>query len=155
MLALLLSAPGNRRRRRIVGGSVLLLSVGIIAFEAAYLRAEYAAFLPGTLGRVEVAGAWAFIIALLLYRRAGDRHLGAVEAVIGAQALLGFIHGLTLPATMYRQWLPGRQAGTVFDAVLQNFAPAFWIGLVGLLMMALPVYLRRAVPADGPREEDG
>ena len=155
VLALLLSRPGSRPRRRAVGAGALLLSVGVIAFEAAYLRAEYLAFLPGGLGRVEVAGAWLFVIGLLLYRRAADRHLGAVEATIGAQALLGLVHAVTLPATMFRSWLPGRDAGSVLAAVLHNFAPAFWIGMLALAMMAAPIYLRRTVAADGPREEDG
>jgi len=154
-LALLLSGPGSRGRRRLVGGGLLLLGFGLIAFEAAYLRAEYASFLPGSLGRAEVGVAWICVVALLLYRRRGDRRVAAVEASVGAQALLGFVHGLTLPATMFRQWLPGRDAGTVVAAVLRNFPPAFWIGMLGLGLIFLPVYARRPRPVDGGREEDG
>ncbi|MDJ0522292.1 MAG: hypothetical protein QNJ90_09485 [Planctomycetota bacterium] len=150
-LALLLAA--GRIRRRIVGGLVLLLTVGLIAFEAAYLRAEYLAFLPGWLGRLELGGAWLFIVAVLLYRRRGDRRIGAVEATCAAQALLGFVHGLTLPATMFRQWLPGNEAQEVLGAVLHNFPAPFWIGMGGLLIMSLPVYLRRRSHGSGSREE--
>ena len=47
---------------------------------AVYLDAEYLPLLSGTLGAVESALAWVFVAAILLYRRKGDRHLGAVEA---------------------------------------------------------------------------
>jgi hypothetical protein len=150
-LALLLA--GGPVGRRLVGAFVLLLSLGIIALEATYLKAEYLAFLPGALGRAEVAGAWLVVITILLYRRRADRHLGAVEAAVGAQALLGFVHGVTLPATMFRQWLPGNDAGVVLEAILHNFTPAFWIGMAGMLIMSLPVYLRRTPSPEGSREE--
>ncbi len=132
------------RRRRIVGALLLLVTGGLIAFEAAYLRAEYMAFLPGVWGRVECMGAWLFVVALLLYRRREDRHIGAVEATVAAQALLGFVHGVTLPATMARAWLPTRGVRPVLEAVLQNFRPAFWVGMAGFLLLALPVLLRRS-----------
>lgn len=151
--ALALLCAARPASRRLVGALMLLTSFGLIAFEAAYLKAEYLAFLPGALGRAEVAGAWLFVILVLLYRRRADRHLGAVEAVCAAQALLGFIHGVTLPATMFRQWLPGNDAGLVLGAVLHNFTPAFWIGMAGMLIMSLSVYLRRAPSPEGSREE--
>jgi len=143
------------RRRHLVGGLLLLVTGALIAFEAAYLRVEYRAFLPGTWGRIEGVGAWLFVIALLLYRRREDRHLGAVEATVGGQALLGFVHGVTLPATMARAWLPARGVRPVLEAVVQNFRPAFWLGMAGFLLLALPVLLRRTrTPATGIERVD-
>ncbi len=159
VLALLTTAGAGLarrdRRRRLVGGLLLLLTGGLIAFEAAYLREEYLSFLPGLFGRIEGACAWFLVVAVLLYRRRQDRHLGALEATLGAQALLGFVHALTLPATMLRIWLPGRELGAVGEAVLHNFRPAFWVGSLGLLLVALPVYLRRSGdPSAGIRRVD-
>lgn len=153
VLALVLGSGVGRARRRLVGVALLLLSFGVVAFEAAYLKTEYLAFFPGVVGRIELGCVWLLVIAILLYRRPADRHMGAVEASVAAQALLGFVHGITLPATMFRQWLAQRDAVVVLEAVLHNFKPAFWIGMAGMLIMALPVYLRRTAPPGGLREE--
>ena len=112
-------------------------------FEALYLRTEYLPFAPGALGRVEGFLAWLFVLGLLLYRRPPDRRLGAVEATLAAQALLSFVHALTLPSTMARGWWGTFEAGAVLRTVWTNFPPAFWLGCSGLLLVALPVYLRR------------
>ncbi len=153
-LALLFS---RGRGRRWAGAGMLLLTFAIIVLEATYLRVEYLPFLSGGWGRAELAAVWLFIILVLLYRRPVDRHLGAVEAAIGAQGLLGFMHSVTLPATMFRQWLPGRDAGDVFRAVLHNFGPGFWLGMAGMLMMAAAIYLPwlRSGSQAKPREEHG
>lgn len=151
LVALLLArrwgdARGDARRRRL-GAGLLLISAGVAVFEAFYLRADYASFLPGWLGRAELVGAWLLILVLLFYRRRADRHLGAVEAAVAAQASLAFVHLLTLPSTMARPWVGVYDMDSVARAIWLNFPPAFWIGCVGMLLVALPVYLRRALPS--------
>jgi hypothetical protein len=137
------AANGSDRVRVAVGGAVWVLTLGLLAFEAAYLKTEYAPFLPGRWGSAEAVGAWLLVAAILLWRRRVDRRLGAVEAVVGAQALLGFVHGLTLPTTVARCWWDGNDAGQVLQAVWADFPPSFWMGMAGFLLVAVPVYLRR------------
>ncbi|MDA1195960.1 MAG: hypothetical protein O2894_12350 [Planctomycetota bacterium] len=132
-------------RRRLAGGVLLATSLGLLAFEAAYLHAEYLPFLSGVAGQIEGVCAWLFVAAILLWRRRADRTLGAMEATIASQALLGFVHALTLPATMARGWMEQHDLARVGAAVWVNFPVAFWIGTAGLLLAALPAYLR---PAD-------
>lgn len=143
-------APDSKRRR-LAGGLMWLATFGLIAFEFFYLRAEYLPFLPGGWGTAERVGAWLFVVFVLLYRRKADRTLGAVEATVAAQALLGFIHALTLPSTMARGWLGRHEPGAVLEAVWTNFPPSFWIGCAGLLLLSLPIYLRPA-PDRAPAE---
>ena len=154
-LALLLTGGTSRggRRRTVIGLGMLLFTLALLAFEAAYLRAEYVAFLPGALGRAEALAAWLLVACLLLWRRASDRHLGALEATVAAHALLGCAHALTLPSTMARQWWGDHGADRVIAAVWANFPPAFWMGLGALALVAAPVYLRRTGdrPAGSPR----
>jgi hypothetical protein len=144
---LLVSGVGGAGRRRWVGAALWLLCLAVAAFEAAYLRSDYASFLPGALGRAEAAAVWLFVVFLLFYRRKADFGLGAVEATVAAQALLGFAHLATLPSSMARAWFGTYDMDCVTRAVLGNFPPAFWIGGCALLLVALPVYLRRAPPA--------
>jgi hypothetical protein len=144
LLCLLGAAGGGRVRRRRLGAALWALSGGLAVFEAFYLHTDYASFLPGTLGRVEVFLAWAIVVALLVFRRRTDRHLGAVEATVGAQALLAFVHLITLPTTMARPWVVLYDFSAVLHSIFQNFPPAFWLGCAGFLVVALPVYVRRA-----------
>jgi hypothetical protein len=141
ILALVL-AQRVPRLRRTVGLSLWVLALGLAGFEAAYLRAEYAPFLTGLGGRIEGVSVWLFVLAVLFYRRPRDRRPGAVEATVASQALLGFAHALTLPSTMARGWWGAFETDAVLAAVGQNFPPAFWLGCAGLLLTALPVYLR-------------
>jgi hypothetical protein len=143
-LLLVRGRPAAGRRRRLVGAILWAVTLGLLVFEAAYLHAEYNPFLPGTLGKVEGLGAWLFVATILLARRRADRHLGAVEAVVAAQALLGFVHALTLPATMARTWLGQHTWTAVTEAVMINFPLSFWLGTAGLLLIALPTYVRRS-----------
>lgn len=140
-LLLVWGRPSTDRRRRVIGGVLWAVSLGLLAFEGFYLYDEYLPLLPGALGRIEGVAAWLFVGALLLYRRPGHRHLGAVEATVAGQALLGFVHALTLPGTMARGWLAAYPAGTVAEAVGHNFPPAFWAGTGAMLLIALPAYL--------------
>lgn len=138
-LAWVASAAGARRRR-LVGGLLWGLTLVLLLFEAAYLAEEYE---PMLLGRVEVWIAWLIVAGVLLFRRRGDLALGAVEATIASQALLGFLHAMTLPSTMGRGWVGSYPLASVVEAVWHNFPPAFWLGAGGMLLAALPVYLRR------------
>lgn len=135
-------APGAVRRR-LVGLCLWGLTFALALFEALYLRTEYLPFAPGFLGRVEGFLAWLFVLGILLYRRPPDRRVGAVEATLAAQALLSFVHALTLPSTMARGWWGTFETGAVLATVWTNFPPAFWLGCSGMLLVALPVYLRR------------
>ncbi len=142
-LLLVRGRPASDRRRRLVGAILWALTLGLLVFEAAYLHAEYNPFLPGVLGKVEGVGAWLFVATILLARRRADRRLGAVEAVVASQALLGFVHALTLPATMARTWMGQHSWSAVSEAVLINFPLSFWLGTLGLLLVAVPTYVRR------------
>lgn len=143
-------------RRRAVGAGLLAAAVALAAFEAFYLGIEYAPLLPGLLGRAEVVLAWLFVVALLFVRRRADRHLGAVEAHVAAQALLGVAHLLTLPSSQVRVWLGAFPLEAAATAMLTNFRPAFWAGCLLLALSVLPVYLRRLpAPAPDPGGPDG
>jgi len=143
-LLLVRGRPPASRRRRLVGATLWAVSLGLLIFEAAYLQAEYNPFLTGFLGRLEGFGAWLFVGSILLWRRRADRRLGAVEAVVASQALLGFVHALTLPATMARTWAGQHAWGSVVEAVAINFPAWFWLGTAGLCLAAVPAYLRRS-----------
>lgn len=154
--ALLLARSGDRRRRRLAGGGLFAFTVGLAVLEAYYLRADYESFLSGTAGRVESVFAWLLVLAILFFRRRADRGLGAVEATIAAQALLAFVHLLTLPSSFARPWLGICDARIVVEAIGTDFRPAFWIGCAALLTAALPVYLRKsrsALPAGSELQE--
>ena len=144
-LALLLSAgsPAGSRRRWLVGAGLLLLSLALVLFEAAYLRQEYVPFLSGLPGRVEVAAAWLVVGAILLWRRRRDRRVGALEATLAGQGLLGAAHALTLPTTVARPWWGAHSPGRVLASLWIDFPTAFWMGLAALLLVSLPVYLRK------------
>jgi hypothetical protein len=142
-LALLASAAGGPRRRRRVARALGVLAVGIAVFEACYLRADYLSFLPGALGVLEVTLAWLLVVLLLFHRRRADRAPGGVEAALAAQALLCAAHLVTLPSTMVRPWVGTHDAAAILRSTFANFPPAFWVGVLGCLLVALPVYLRR------------
>lgn len=148
-LLLVRRQPAGTRRRQVLGGTLWASSVGLLLFEAAYLHAEYLPLLSGVLGRIEGVGVWLVVAAILLYRRPQDRRLGAVEATVASQALLGFAHALTLPATMARAWIGGFPPRSVAEALWINFPPAFWAGSLALLLIALPTYFRRK-PSTAP-----
>jgi hypothetical protein len=132
-----------------VGVALMLLAVGLAVLEAFYLALEYAPLFPDALGHAEAVLVWLLVSAVLLLRRAPDRNFAAVEAHVAAQALLGWMHLLTLPATQARCWLDRHSVDAVACAVASNFAVPFWWGIAGLALMSLPVYLRR-VPRSAP-----
>ncbi len=145
LLALLLAALWPRLRA-LVGGSLLVLALGLALFEACYLGVEYAPLLPEVLGRGEVLLVWGGVVLVLFARRVVDRAPGAVEAHVAAQALLGWFHLLTLPATEARTWWAAHPVVDVVSTLATNFRPAFWVALAGLLLAFLPIYLRRTAP---------
>lgn len=133
-----------------VGTGLMLVALALAVLEACYLAVEYEPLLPHLLGPVEGLLAWALVLAVLFARRAPDRSLGAVEAHVAAQALLSWLHLLTLPATEARCWLGEHGTLAVAGAVCANFQPAFWAAVLGLLAMWLPTCLRRVVAQDAP-----
>lgn len=147
-VAALLVAWARPRARRGVGAFLVLLTFAVAVLEARYLIVEYAPLFPDTLGRGEVALAWLLVVAVLAWRRRADRHVGAVEAHVAALALLSALHFLTLPATQARCWLDRHALVDVAGAVCQNFLPAFWTGFAGLLLVALPTYVRRTTATE-------
>lgn len=138
-LALAWARPGWRRG---VGAVLFALGVLVAAFEAIYLSFDYLPLLA-FLGRLEVLAAWLAVVAVLFARRRDDRGLGAVEAHVAAQALLGVLHLLTLPASQARVWLSDYPLADVLSAVTQNFRLPFWSGILALGVAAGAVYLRR------------
>ena len=93
---------------------------------------------------METLLAWLFVVGLLVYRRRAFRHVGAVEAAVAAQALLAFVHCLTLPATQARGLAGALPFADVVGAVTTNFLPGFWVACVGLVLVALPAYVGHA-----------
>jgi hypothetical protein len=130
------------RARRPVGVGLLVLTLAVAVLEAFYLAVEYAPLLPDVFGQGEALIAWGIVATVLLWRRAPDRTPDAVEAHVASQAMLGWLHLLTLPATQARCWLDRHQVDDVVCAVGTNFGAAFWWGIAGLALMSLPVYLR-------------
>jgi len=118
--------------------------------EAAYLRTDYEAFLPGVLGPLETGVAWCVVIAILVWRPRRARRLDAFEATIGAQAFLGVAHGLTLPSTFARDLVGREPPSELLAAIGEAFAPGFWVGLAGLALVTLPAYVRLPRPAPEP-----
>lgn len=151
-LLLVWRRPAGDLRRRIVGALLWGMTGVLLVFEAAYLYQEYLPLLPGVFGRAEVVLAWLLVASILLFRRRGDRTLGAVEATVASQALLGFVHALTLPGTMGRAWVGAYPLDSIAAAVWLNFPPAFWIGCAGMLLASVPVYLarKRALRSSAP-----
>lgn len=148
-------AAWKPRARRGVGLALLALTCGLAVLEAFYLAVEYAPLLPEVFGHAEALIAWGIVATVLLWRRAPDRSFAAVEAHVASQALLSWLHFLTLPATQARCWLDRHSVDDVACAVGTNFGAPFWWGIAGLVLLSLPVYLRpapgvRAVPAPIP-----
>lgn len=158
LLALLLAGPpgdpARRRMRRVVDGALLLLAVGVAIFEACYLATDYVSLMSGALGFAEGMAAWLVILGMLFWRRRRSRHLGAVEAAVAGQALLGFVHLLTLPATMARPWVGLFDLGSVARAIWLNYLPPFWVACAGMLLIAMPVYFGVGKKT-GPRQHAG
>ena len=80
---------------------------------------------------------WGAVVALLFYRPRRHRRLDAYEATIGAQALLALVHAATLPASVWRDWLGVLGADAIWERVLDQFKPGFWIGCAGSESIAL------------------
>jgi hypothetical protein len=146
-----------RATRRGAGAALWVVTGALIVLEASYLSSDYLSFAPGGFGRFEMAFVWCVVVATLVYRRRVDRRLDAVGATVGSQALLGLMHGWTLPSTYARDLFFNVPFGTLVERVVAVFAPGFWIGMAGLALVALPGYVgpRRyepAVTASGSRE---
>jgi hypothetical protein len=139
VLALLI----GRNARRFAGALLWMVTGLLVVLEAMYLKTDYHPFLPGMFGRLETALAWGIVITILVWRRRADRKLGAFEASVGAQALLGLVHGFTLPSTFARDLVGQIPFEDLLRAVGDVFAPGFWIGMAGLFFAALPAYLGR------------
>lgn len=131
-----------RRRPRTAGVLGWASIVAVIVLEAAYLKSDYQPFFPAILGNLETGIAWCVVVAMLVWRRAPYRNLGAVEATIAAQALLSFVHGLTLPGMVVRDWYEG-ELSPVVRSVLEEFQAGYWIGMVGFLLIAVTGYVGR------------
>lgn len=132
-----------RRRRPLAGALLWVLTLGVIGLEAKYLQNDYRPFFPALLGSLETGVAWCVVCALLVYRRPADRQVGAVESTIAAQALLAFVHGLTLPCTYVRDVVGELTVAQLAARVGDAFAPGFWIGMAGFLLVAIPGYVGR------------
>lgn len=146
LVALLLvgvGGPAAERRRAWVGPGLVLVSVALVVLEACYLGAEYLAILPGVWGRIEVVFAWLVVVGILSWRRPPDRALGAVEAHVGAQALLCLVHLFTLPSSEARGWIGAYAWGDILGALGVNFRPAFWLACLGLTLASASTYLTR------------
>ena len=152
LVALLLSqGRAAARRRHRVGLGLLVLAGALVVLEACYLGTEYAPLLPDPWGRGEVVAAWLLVVTILFWRRRADRRVDAVEAHVGAQALLGLVHLLTLPSSEARGWIGAYPLGDVLGALAANFRPAFWLACLGLALAATATYLtRRPLPAPEP-----
>ena len=136
------SAAGASRRSR-AGALLLGLAVVVAILEACYLAVEYAALFPAVLGRAETVIAWFVVVGILFLRRRADRGLGAVEAHVGAQALLSLLHLLTLPSSEARAWLGSYELGDVCAAVGTNFRAGFWVACAALATAGGATYLSR------------
>jgi hypothetical protein len=121
----------------------------VVVLEARYLGSDYLGFLPGRGARIETVVVWCFVVLVLVYRRPADRHLGAVEASVSAQAMLGLLHGVTLPATFARDLVGVLSTGDVVARTWAIFGLGFWVGMVGLVCTALPGYLGRRASTAG------
>jgi hypothetical protein len=143
LLAVALAAPGaGTRRRRLIGGGLLALSVGLAGLEWAYLRADYVGFLGPGFATMEWMLAWLLVVGVLAYRPRGAWRLGAIEAAVASQALLAVLHLCTLPSTDLRGWMPVASVGSALGALLTNYRPAFWIGAIALCVTLLQGYAR-------------
>jgi|GEM_PF-4507428 len=143
-LAALLAVALWPRLRRLVGWALLSLALALAVLEAFYLGVEYAPLLPQVLGWGETLLVWVAVVLVLFVRRPTDRGVGAVEAHVAAQALLGWFHLLTLPSSEARIRWGTHSLGEMATSLTTNFRPAFWAALAGLMLAFLPVYLRRA-----------
>jgi hypothetical protein len=141
---------GAAARRSRAGAVLLTIAVAVAVLEACYLGVEYAALFPNVLGRTETVIAWLVVVAVLFVRRRADRSLGAVEAHVGAQALLSLLHLLTLPSSEARPWLASYAWSDVCAAVGTNFRPGFWLACAGLALASGATYLSRRRPVDVP-----
>ncbi|MDJ0972944.1 MAG: hypothetical protein QNJ98_00615 [Planctomycetota bacterium] len=130
-----------RRHRRAAGALLWLLTLGVVVLEALYLQSDYRPFFPKLLGSLETGIAWCVVCAMLVFRRPADRQLGAVESTVAAQALLAFVHGLTLPCTHVRDYVDHLTFAQLAERVGDAFAPGFWIGMAGFLLIAIPGYV--------------
>jgi hypothetical protein len=151
--ALLLAAElAGRRGRRAAGALALALSVGVAAFELAYIRTDYTGVLPRAVLAQEQYVAWGVVVLLLFGRRPGRGFLEP-EAAVSAQALLACFHAFTFPAADVRRYLAaGHGLGPVLDTLVTNYRPAFVVAVAALAAVALPGYLR---PAAGPPPDAG
>lgn len=129
-------------RRRVVGAVLAIVTVGVVALEATYLASDYEPLSRGVWADVEHVAAFVAVLTVLLLRRPADRHLGAVEGTIGAQALLCVLHLLTLPSTYARRWFEGGEAVPAIVARLgDGFPLPFWLASAACLAAAGVVWL--------------
>ncbi|MEZ6025224.1 MAG: hypothetical protein R3E85_03460 [Planctomycetota bacterium] len=154
VLALLLGggAP-HGLRRKLAGGLLVLVTLAVIPLEAAYLSNDYVAFLPPPFGDAEGVVVFVCVLFVLLARRPRDRHLAAVEGHVAAQALLSFLHMLTIPGTFARRWIEdGADVHAATTSLVEAFPLPFVVATAAFLGIAVVGVFgpRRAAGAQGP-----
>ncbi len=157
LVALALAASSGRLERA-AGWGCLALTLALAVFETIYVTRTYVGFLPQSARAFEVGFVCLVVVAVLFLRR--HRSLLDPAATVSAQALLAFLHGLTFPGHDVRVWVDdGASLSGILGSLLHDYRPAFWLALAGLLVAAVPAYLRasphRPVPSvarlDAPR----
>jgi len=136
-----------RRRPRAAGLALWGLTVCVIGIEAIYLSGDYRPFFPSLLGKIETGMVWCVVCTMLIYRRPRHRRLAAVEGTLAAMALLAFVHGVTLPFTLARDYVDTESFGEVLARVGDAFPAGFWIGMIGFALVAIPGYVSAGFPA--------
>jgi len=151
-LALLLGGPPGSRRRPLAGGLLVLVTLAVVPLEAAYLATDYVAFLPAPFGDAEGVVVFVAVLFVLLARRPRDRHVAAVEGHVAAQALLAFLHMLTVPGTFARRWMEdGADVRTATARLLEAFPVPFTVATAAFLGIALVAFFGpRPTGAPGP-----
>ena len=148
--ALALGASGPRGRRA-AGVLIFATTAGVLAFEVAYVRADFGGILAPSLRWLEIGCAWAVVTAVLVWRRHG-RSLFDAPAGISALALLAALHGFTFMGEDLRAWSAGGAGlSAMANGIAANYFPAFWVAEAALFVAAAPAYLpRRASPVENP-----
>jgi hypothetical protein len=137
-----LSRREGSRTRLLAGWGMGLLSLAMLAGIVWLLVHEFEGFGPVWLRWCEGIGLGLIAPGILAWRPRGRRHPADVEATLASQALLALAFVLFRPVADGLNWLYGEHHSShaVALTLLTNYRAGFWVDLIGLFLVASPLY---------------
>ncbi|MCK6480501.1 MAG: hypothetical protein L6R43_10230 [Planctomycetes bacterium] len=145
LLVLGLARGAGARRRSLLGRVAWTASALLPPALFWAMREQNIGIGEAPLPLIEAWLAAAGAAVVLAWRPPRRRRPEDLEATLSTHAALGVGIVLFRPALNYLEWihLQGRSPGAAALAFLHNYRPGFWVTLLGLVLLAAPLYFHR------------